>query len=172
MIRPAALALLLVPVLAAAGEAIVPTADPGSDCVAAKIYAAKTAANRAWDERHCASVNTGRAGAQACLRNVGKERQVAFFTDRCNPEQYGAYVSFNNQTHQVFRAQTLKDTPVSFAGTYRGKDGLEVLIVPRKQLSRQFDADADREFVSYAVDVYIRHRGRSARIRGTYDDSW
>jgi hypothetical protein len=170
--RYALLSLLLVPALAGAGEAIVPTADPGSDCVAAKIYAKKTPANRAWDERHCAAVNTERAGQRTCLRNVGLAREVAFFTDRCNPEQDGAYVSFNNETHQVWRSGQMKDTPVSFAGTYRGKDGLLIRVVPRKLLSSHFDADAGREFVSYAVDVFIEHRGQSARIRGTYDNSW
>ncbi len=163
------LILAIAPALASGG--IVPTSDPGSDCVAAKIYADWTIRNRKYDEIYC-SVNKDRAAYDRCLRNVSmdKEKAIPFFTDRCNAQNEGAYVSFNGQTHQVWRQPQKPHRYVKYAGTYRG-DGVVVRVLPRKVIKRYVEASDPLDVrVRYAVDVYIQYGNETAKIAAVYDD--
>lgn len=170
--RTATCALLILaamPALASGG--IVPTSDPGSDCVAAAIYADWTPRNRRYDEAYCA-VNEARDAYERCLRNVSmhKDKSIPFFTDRCNAEDEGAYVSFNGETHHVWRQPQAPHRHVRYAGTYTG-DGVVVRIVPRRLIERHVDPSDPLDVqVRYVVDVEIRYGGETARIAAVYDD--
>ena len=61
------LAALLLLTSTTASAAIVPTDDPGSDCVAATIATGRTPQNRPYDERFCA-VNEDPAARATCRR--------------------------------------------------------------------------------------------------------
>lgn len=146
----------------ATGE-IVPTADPGSDCVAAKIYADRSDRNLKFDKLYC-SANKDSDAYDRCLRNVSGEQTIAFFTDRCNAPEDGAYVSFNGITHTVQRQPGTRHPDVSYAGVW--KDGnVDVRIVPRKLIER-----FEEGRVAYSVDVIIKSGGSSATIPATYDN--
>lgn len=69
---------------------IVPTADAGSDCVAAIII------------------------------TVVKQDTIRFFTDRCNAPNEPAYVSFNGKTHEVWHQPGKPHPDVSYAGNWKG----------------------------------------------------
>lgn len=142
---------------------IVPTADPGSDCVAAKIYADRSGRNLKYDRLYC-SANKDRAAYDRCLQNASSEQAIAFFTDRCNAPEDGAYASFNGKTHTVQRQPGARHPDVGYAGTWKGGN-VDVRIVPRKLIGR-FEEDR----VTYAVDVIIKSGGRSAAIPATYDN--
>lgn len=163
ILRPmqATLGTLLLLADAAASAAIVPTDDPGSDCVAATITTERTPRNRPYDERYCA-VNEDAAARAACLHNVGRQPTIAFFTDRCGAPEDGAFVSFNGETHRVLRQPQAAHPDVTYAGTYRG-DGVTVRVLPRKRIARSEDGAV------YRVDVVIESGGERATIRGTYD---
>lgn len=156
------LATLLLLATTTASAAIVPTDDPGSDCVAATITTERTPLNRPYDERYCA-VNEDSAARATCLRNVEHQPTIAFFTDRCGAAEDGAFVSFNGETHRVLRQPSAPPHPdVTYAGTYRG-DGVTVRVLPRKRIARSEDGAV------YRVDVVIESGGERATIRGTYD---
>lgn len=152
-----------------AGE-IVPTSDPGSDCVAPKIYAKSTSANGKYDEQYC-SANGNNALRETCLHNARGQRDepVAFFTDRCNEESEPAYVSFNGQTHEVWRQTPSRHPLVRFAGTYTG-NGTSVRIIPKKLIRHHYE-DSAPVGATYAVDVFIEHGKDKVKIAGVYDDS-
>ena len=148
-----------------------PTSDPGSDCVAAKIYADWTNQNRKYDEIYCA-VNKNPAQYNNCLRNASldKDKAIPFFTDRCNAQNEGAYVSFNGQTHRVWRLSGMPHRYVRYAGTYKG-DGIVVRIIPIKIIRRYVEESDPLDVrVKYAVDVLIKHGGKTAKISAVYDD--
>lgn len=140
-----------------------PTADLGSDCVAAKIYASRSSQNIKYDKLYC-SVNKDSGAYNRCLRNASSEKAIAFFTDRCNAREEGAYVSFNGKTHRVQWKPGARHSDVGYAGTWEG-DNVEVRIVPRKLIERY---EEDR--VTYSVDVFIKSGGSSAVIPATYDN--
>ncbi|MBP6533866.1 MAG: hypothetical protein KAZ45_01525 [Arenimonas sp.] len=150
-----------------ASDQITPTDDPGSDCVAAVIFTERSAHNRRYDEMYC-SVNNAPAAYDTCLRNASANTTVRFFTDRCNAEDEGAYVSFNGQTHNVRRTMRQAHPLVGYAGTYAGGD-VTVRIVPRKLIERVYDS-SEPAGVRYAVDVFITHDGKTAEIAGIYDN--
>lgn len=160
------LALTATPALAA-GE-IVPTDDPGSDCVAAKISTERTERNLKYDERYCA-VNKDRAAYDNCLRNASANERIFFFTDRCNAPNEGAYLSFNGQTRQVWRQPGKSHPSVRYAGTYSAGD-VVVHVVPRKLIRREGE-DSEYISVSYAVDVIIKQGAETVTIPAIYDDS-
>ena len=141
--------------------AIVPTDDPGSDCVAATITTERTARNRPYDVRYCA-VNADPAARATCLRNVEHQPTIAFFTDRCDAPEDGAFVSFNGETHRVLRQPSAPHPVITYAGTFRG-DGVTVRVLPRKRIARTEDSSV------YRVDVVIESGGEHATIRSTYD---
>lgn len=153
--------LLLATTTASAATAIVPTDDPGSDCVAATITTERTARNRPYDERYCA-VNEDPAARATCLRNAESQQTIAFFTDRCGAPEDGAFVSFNGGTHHVLRQSRASHPDVTYAGTYRG-DGVTVRVLPGKRIARSEDGAV------YRVDVVIESGGERATIHGTYD---
>lgn len=155
------LSALLLLAASAASAAIVPTDDPGSDCVAATITTERTPRNRPYDERYCAA-NEAPTARAACLRNVEHQPTIAFFTDRCGAAEDGAFVSFNGETHRVLRQPSAPHPDVTYAGTYRG-DGVTVRVLPRKRIARP------EEGAVYRVDVVIESGGEHATIRGTYD---
>lgn len=157
----ATLAMLLLLASTTASAAIVPTDDPGSDCVAATITTERTPRNRPYDERYCA-VNEDPAARATCLRNAEGQQTIAFFTDRCGAPEDGAFVSFNGETHRVLRQSRAAHPDVTYAGTYRG-DGVTVRVLPRKRIARAEDGAV------YRVDVVIESGGERATIRGTYD---
>jgi hypothetical protein len=168
------LALAVFPGMAAAE--IVPTDDPGSDCVAATITTSKTPKNRAYDERYCA-VNASQSAYDTCLRNLSSNTVVSFFTDRCNAPEEGAFVSFNGRTHRVFRAAGKRHRDVRYAGKYRG-EGLVVQVIPRKRMGSSADASmlsgsatGSEAGVRHAVEVIIQYAGETLRVPGQYDDS-
>ena len=161
-------ALLLAALAGPAAAPIVPTPDTGSDCVAAKIHAQRTPANRRYEERYC-SVNKDAALYAQCLRNTAQNTSIAFFTDRCHPGDEDAYLSFNGETHSLWRTASV-DSPVSYAGSFRGKD-LVVRVVPRKVVKR-YDPDTERDEVSADVDVFITWRGRTTKIEGDFNDGF
>ena len=144
-----------------ASAAIVPTDDPGSDCVSATITTERTPRNRPYDERYCAA-NEDPTARATCLRNVEHQPTIAFFTDRCGAPEDGAFVSFNGETHHVLRQPQAPHPDVTYAGTYRG-DGVTVRVLPRKRIARP------EEGAVYRVDVVIESGGERATIRGTYD---
>ena len=146
-----------------AAEPIVPTSDPGSDCVAAKIYAKRTSLNQKYDEMYCAA-NTDPTAYDRCLRNVSSDKTIAFFTDRCNPPEEGAYVSFNGKTHAVQRQPGESHPDVDYAGTWSGQD-VVVRVMPKKLIERYED-----ERVTYQVEVRITSGDSSAIIQAIYDD--
>lgn len=150
-----------------ASDPITPTDDPGSDCVAAVIFTERSAHNRRYDEMYC-SVNNAPAAYDTCLRNASANTTVRFFTDRCNAEDEGAYVSFNGRTYNVRRTLWQVHPQVSYAGTYAGGD-ITVRIVPRKLIERFYDGSAPAG-VRYAVDVFITYNGKTAKIAGVYDN--
>jgi hypothetical protein len=160
------LALTATPVLA--GGEIVPTDDPGSDCVAAKISTERTERNRKYDERYCAG-NKARVAYDNCLHNASANERVFFFTDRCNAPNEGAYLSFNGQTRQVWRQPGKAHPSVKYAGTYSAGD-VVVHVVPRKLIRREAE-DSEYISVSYAVDVIIKQGAESVIITAIYDDS-
>lgn len=157
----ATLAALLLLATTTASAAIVPTDDPGSDCVAATITTERTPGNRPYDERYCA-VNEDPAARATCLRNLEHRQTIAFFTDRCGAPEDGAFVSFNGETHRVLRQSRASHPDVTYAGTYRG-DGITVRVLPRKRIARSEDGAV------YRVDVAIEADGERTTIRGTYD---
>ncbi len=159
-------ALSLFSLSASAADPIVPTSDPGSDCLAARISAKKTSLNDQYDKLYC-SINRLPAAYANCLKNASDEDTVVFFTDRCNEASDGAYVSFNGVSHHVSRAATIKNSPVTFAGTFKGDD-LEVRVIPSKILSRFYDGE-DLMGVTAAVEVVIKYGAQSSTIPGTYD---
>lgn len=164
-----AIFFVIAPVLAAGG--IVPTSDPGSDCVAAKIYADWTGQNRKYDEIYCAA-NKNPVQYNNCLRNVSleKNKAIPFFTDRCNAQNEGAYVSFNGQTHQVWRQPGMPHRYVRYAGTYKG-NGIVVRITPTKIIRRYVEESDPLDVrVRYEVDVFIQYEGETAKIAAVYDD--
>lgn len=142
---------------------IVPTADPGSDCVAAKIYASRSDRNLKYDKLYC-SVNKDSGAYDRCLQNISSEPTIAFFTDRCNAPGDGAYVSFNGTAHRVMWQPGIRHPDVSYAGTWKGGN-VEVRIVPRKLIER-FEEDR----VTYSVDVIITSGGSSVTIPAIYDN--
>lgn len=153
----------------AATADIVPTADPGSDCVAAKIYADRSDRNHKYDKLYC-SANKDSGTYDRCLQNASGEQAVAFFTDRCNAPEEGAYVSFNGQTHQVWRQPGMPHPYVRYAGTYKG-NGIVVRITPTKIIQRYVDESDPLDVrVRYAVDVFIQHEYKTAKIAAVYDD--
>ena len=157
----ATLAALLVLATTTVSAAIVPTDDPGSDCVAATITTERTPRNRPYEARYCAA--NGDAAARAnCLRNLERQPTIAFFTDRCGTPEDGAFVSLNGETHRVLRQPQAPHPDVTYAGTYRG-DGVTVRVLPRKRIARPEDGAV------YRVDVEIESGGERATIRGTYD---
>jgi hypothetical protein len=156
------LAAIILTTAASTGQ-IVPTADPGSDCVAAKIYASRSSQNIKYDKLYC-SVNKDSGAYDRCLRNASSEKAIAFFTDRCNAREEGAYVSFNGKTHRVHWQPGTRHSDVGYAGIWKG-DKVEVRIVPRKLIERY---EEDR--VTYSVDVFIKSGGSSAVIPATYDN--
>lgn len=156
---------------ALASGSLVPTSDPGSDCVAAAIYADWTMGNRKYDEIHC-SVNEDPAAYVRCLSNASadKDKSIPFFTDRCNAEDEGAYISFNGQTHHVRREAQQPHRYVRYAGTYEG-NGVVVRILPTRLIKRYVDeSDPHDVRVRYAVDVFIQYGNETARIAAIYDD--
>ncbi|MEP6882469.1 MAG: hypothetical protein ABI866_10780 [Dokdonella sp.] len=159
-------ALSLFSLSASAADPIVPTSDPGSDCLAARISAKKTSLNDQYDNLYC-SINKLPAAFANCLKNASDEDTVVFFTDRCNEASEGAYVSFNGATHHVSRAATIKNSPVTFACTFKAED-LEVRVVPGKILSRFYDGE-DLLGVTAAVEVVIKYGAQSVTVQGTYD---
>lgn len=165
----ALLILAIAPALAS-GE-IVPTSDRGSDCVAAKIYADWTIQNRKYDEIYC-SVNKDRAAYERCLRNasIDKDKAIVFFTDRCNEPNEWAYLSFNGQTHHVWRQPQKPHRYVRYAGTYKGR-GVVVRILPRMLIKRYVEESDPLDVrVRYAVDVFIQHGNETTKIAAVYDD--
>lgn len=159
-------ALSLFSLSASAADPIVPTSDPGSDCLAARITANKTSLNQPYDKLYC-SINKLPAAFANCLKNASNEDTVVFFTDRCNEASEGAYVSFNGVSHHVSQAATIRNSPVTFAGTFKGDD-LEVRVIPRKILSRFYDGE-DLLGVTAAVEVVIKYGAQSSTVQGTYD---
>ncbi|MGN6152904.1 MAG: hypothetical protein ACTHOH_12990 [Lysobacteraceae bacterium] len=155
------LAALLLLASATASAAIVPTDDPGSDCVAATITTERTSQNRPYDERYCA-VNEDPAARAICLHNTESQQTIAFFTDRCGAPEDGAFVSFNGETHHVLRQSRAAHPDVTYAGTYRG-DGVTVRVLPRKRIARS------EEGALYRVDVVIESGSERATIHGIYD---
>lgn len=156
---------------ALATGSLVPTSDPGSDCVAAAICTDWTAGNRKYDEIYC-SVNEDPAAYVRCLSNASadKDKSIAFFTDRCNAEDEGAYVSFNGQTHHVWRRAQQPHRYVKYAGTYEG-NGVVVRILPTRLIKRYVDeSDPHDVRIRYAVDVFIQYGNETARIAAIYDD--
>lgn len=156
------LAAIILTTAASTGQ-IVPTADPGSDCVAAKIYASRSERNLKYDKLYC-SVNKDSGAYDRCLQNTSTEPTIAFFTDRCNAPGDGAYVSFNGKTHTVLWKSGARHPDVGYAGTWKGGN-VEVRIVPRKLIER-FEEDR----VTYSVDVIITSGGSSATIPAIYDN--
>jgi hypothetical protein len=142
---------------------IVPTADPGSDCVAAKIYASRSSQNIKYDKLYC-SVNKDSRDYNRCLRNASSEKAIAFFTDRCNAREEGAYVSFNGKTHTVHWQPGTRHSDVGYAGIWKG-DKVEVRIAPGKLIKRY-----EENRVTYSVEVFIKSGGSSAVIPATYDN--
>lgn len=167
MIRAACALVLLASVSAFAAGGIVPTGDPGSDCVAAKIYAKTTPQNRPFDEVYCA-INKNAAAYKNCVDNLAKETEVAFFTDRCNAPEDGAYVSFNGKTHQVWRKAGPSHADVIYAGFYEGPE-LAVRIVPTRLLQRHIE-NSEPVGVSYAVDVFITYKNDRVKVTARYED--
>lgn len=169
MLKMALIVLLFVSSPAFAAGEIVPTADAGSDCVAAVIYADRTEKNRKYDALYC-SANRERSAYERCLANSSgeSERKIPFFTDRCNEPDAGAYISFNGQTHQVWRDSTEIDPRIRYAGTYKG-DGVVVRIVPG-QCEAGGEQDAAPSGHECAVDVFIEHAGEKANFSAVYDD--
>ena len=159
-------ALSLFSLSASAADPIVPTSDPGSDCLAARITANKTSLNQPYDKLYC-SINKLPAAYANCLKNVSDMDTVVFFTDRCNEASEGADISFNGVTHHVARAATIRNSPVTFAGTFKGEN-LDVRVVPRKILSRFYDGE-DLLGVTATVEVVIKYGAQSSVIQGTYD---
>jgi hypothetical protein len=156
------LAAIILTTAASTGQ-IVPTADPGSDCVAAKIYADRSERNLKYDKLYC-SVNKDSGAYDRCLQNTSSEQAIVFFTDRCNAPEEGAYVSFNGITHTVLWQSGSRHPDVGYAGTWEG-DNVEVRIVPRKLIER-FEEDR----VTYSVDVIITSGGSSVTIPAIYDN--
>ncbi|QWF17141.1 hypothetical protein [Lysobacter capsici] len=150
-----------------AGGDIVPTDDPGSDCVAATIATPRGAANRKYDEAYCA-VNKDPAAYRTCLKNAAANPTISFFTDRCGEAGDGAYVSFNGQTHQVWRKSESPHRQVRYAGTYTGK-GVSVRVVPGKLIER-FVEDGEVMGITHSVDVFITQGGETVKIPAVYDD--
>jgi hypothetical protein len=166
-IMGAILIAAIAPALATGG--LVPTSDPGSDCVAAAIYADRTIGNRKYDERYC-SVNEDPVAYDRCLANASMDKTIPFFTDRCNAEDEGAYVSFNGQTHHVWRQPQKPHRYVTYAGTYEG-DGVIVRILPKRLLKRYVEESDPLDVrVRYAVDVFIQYGNETTRIAAVYDD--
>lgn len=154
----------------ASGE-LVPTSDPGSDCVAATIYADWTIGNRKYDEIYC-SANKDRAAYDHCLRNASLDEEMAipFFTDRCDAESEGAYISFNGQTHHVRRESQQPHRYVRYAGLYKGGD-IVVRILPRRLIKRYIEESDPLDVrVRYAVDVIIQIGDETTKIAAIYDD--
>lgn len=164
----AVMASLSGPGLAAAG--IVATDDPGSDCVAATIATARTPGNRRYDQAYCA-VNQDPAAYRTCLDNASANPSIVFFTDRCGEAGDGAYVSFNGQTHRVWRKPGAPPHAVRYAGRYAGKpaDDVQVRVVPGKLIER-FEEDGELLGITHGVDVFITHAGETVKIAGVYDD--
>jgi hypothetical protein len=150
-----------------AGGEIVPTDDPGSDCIAATIATQRSAANRKYDEAYCA-VNKDPTAYRTCLNNAAANPTIAFFTDRCGDAEDGAYVSFNGQTYQVRRKSESPHPLVRYAGTYTG-EGVSVRVVPGKLIER-FVEDGEVLGVTYSVDVFITRGGETVKIAAIYDD--
>jgi hypothetical protein len=146
---------------------IVPTDDPGSDCVAATIATQRIAANRKYDEAYCA-VNQDPAGYRTCLNNAAANPTISFFTDRCGDVEDGAYVSFNGQTHQVWRKSESPHREVRYAGTYTG-EGVTVRVVPGKLIKR-FVEDGEVLGITHSVDVVITQGAETVKIPAIYDD--
>lgn len=162
------LCLLSAPSLASG--AIVPTDDPGSDCVAATIATQRSAANRKYDEAYCA-VNNDPAAYRTCLNNAAANPTISFFTDRCGDAEDGAhvaYVSFNGQTHPVRRKSDSPHREVRYAGTYTG-EGVSVRVVPGKLIKR-FVEEGEVLGITHSVDVFITQGGETVKIPGIYDD--
>lgn len=154
--------LFLAAAAASAPSEITPTSDPGGDCVAARIVTERTARNRKYDEMYCA-VNEDLPAYANCLRNVALKRTISFFTDRCNAPHEGAYVSFNGETHQVWRQPQTPHPDVTYAGTWKGDD-LIVRVLPRKLIERFDEGGA-----TYEVDVFIASGDSATEVHGTYD---
>jgi hypothetical protein len=154
--------LFLATASAYASSEITPTSDPGSDCVAAKILAERTARNRKYDEMYCA-VHKDRPAYDNCLRNAAIGKNISFFTDRCNAQNEGAYVSFNGKTQQVWRQPQKPHPDVTYAGTWKG-DNLIVRVLPRKLIERFDEGGA-----IYSVDVFIVSGDTAVEIPGIYD---
>lgn len=150
-----------------ASGAIVPTDDPGSDCVAATIATQRSAANRKYDEAYCA-VNKDPAAYRTCLKNAAANPTISFFTDRCGDAEDGAYVSFNGRTHQVWRKSESPHREVRYAGTYTG-EGVSVRVSPGKLIKR-FEEDGEVLGTTYAVDVVITQGSETAKVAAIYDD--
>lgn len=150
-----------------AAERITPTDDPGSDCVAAVILAERSANNRPYDEMYC-SVNKTRAAYDNCMHNSASAESVRFFTDRCNAESEGAFVSINGRSHRVWRTHRQPHQQVSYAGTYAGGD-VTVRIKPRRLVERLYEG-SEPVGVRYAVDVFITKGGETVMIEGIYDN--
>lgn len=160
-----ALGLLLSGPGLAAG-AIVPTEDPGSDCVAATIATPRGAGNRKYDEAYCA-VNRDPAAYRTCLKNASDIATIAFFTDRCGEAGDGVYVSFNGRTHRLARTSTVRHRYVTYAGGYSG-DGGVVRVVPGKLIER-FEEDGELLGVTHSVDVFITSAGETVKVPAVYD---
>lgn len=146
---------------------IVPTDDPGSDCVAATITTPRSAANRKYDEAYCA-VNKDPAACRTCLKNAAAIATISFFTDRCGDAEDGAYVSFNGRTHQVRRKGESPHRQVRYAGTYTG-EGVSVRVVPGKLIKR-FVEDGEEMGITHSVDVFITTGGKTVKVPAIYDD--
>lgn len=149
----------------ASGE-IVPTDDPGSDCVAATIVAQRGKGNDKYDAAYCA-VNEDPAARRVCMKNAAGNPSIAFFTDRCGDAEDGAYVSFNGKTHQVWRKSGSPHRYVTYAGTYAGGD-VTVKIVPGKLIKR-FEEDAELLGVTHSVEVFISQGSETVKVPAIYD---
>lgn len=160
-------AMVLLNAASAASAEIVPTDDPGSDCVAATIATQRTKANRRYDEAYCA-VNRDRAAYRTCLDNAAANTTISFFTDRCGDADAGAYVSFNGHTHHLARTSRSRHRYVTYAGTYAG-DGIVVRVVPGKLIER-FEEDGELLGVTHSVDVFISHGGKTVKVPAIYDN--
>jgi hypothetical protein len=152
-----------------AADPIVPTETPVGDCVSARISTKKTAQHVKYDQLYCA-LNQQQAAYENCMRNPSDSEYVDFFTDRCGSESDEdtdiAFVGFNGKTYRVSRPRPARTPLVAFKGTYKG-EYLEVRVTPRNILSREYEG-SELIGISASVDVLIRYRGQSTKIRGTY----
>jgi hypothetical protein len=106
---------------------LVPTGIATGDCVAPNISISKTTAHRTFDRQYCTKNNPGNnQKVRACQQNLAEQKQVTFFTDRCNSK--GVYfIGINGIEYQLKRTGGSLTRPPYLTGSFIGK-GIRVNI--------------------------------------------